>query len=314
MDTVEVNTLANEGHSTARAWLQAARPRTLALALAGIALGLFLAASRGELRWGPALLTLLTALLLQILSNLANDYGDSLHGADSTARRGPLRAVQSGAISAGAMRRGMIVTALLAMVSGLALLWLAFGAEALPLVLLFVLLGAAAVWAAVAYTASSNPYGYRGLGDLFVFIFFGLVAVAGTYFLQAQALPLEILLPATSCGLFSVAVLNVNNIRDIESDRRAGKFSIPVRLGARRARIYHWVLLLGGLAAALTYVLATYRSPWQFLFLLAAPLLVINGLAVWRAQRSEDLDPLLKQMSLTTLVFVILFGVGQLLA
>lgn len=298
--------------SPAQAWLQAARPRTLTLALAGIALGLFLAAAQGPLRWGPAVLTIVTALLLQILSNLANDYGDSLHGADSAERSGPLRAVQSGAISAAQMRRAVALTALLAVVSGLALLWLAFGVQGLWLALLFALLGAAAVWAAVAYTASSNPYGYRGLGDLFVFIFFGLVAVAGSYFLQTQTLPALVLLPATSCGLFSVAVLNVNNIRDIESDHRAGKITIPVRLGPQRARIYHWALLLGGLGAALVYVVATYRSPWQFLFLLSAPLIIRNGLAVWRAQTPAELDPLLKQMSLTTLVFVVLFGVGGL--
>lgn len=299
--------------SKTRAWLNAARPRTLALAVAGIALGLFLAAARSELRWLPAMLALVTALLLQILSNLANDYGDSLHGADSAERRGPLRAVQSGAISAEDMRRAIALVALLAMISGLGLVWSAFGTRAIWLVLLFIVLGAAAVWAAIAYTASSNPYGYRGLGDLFVFVFFGLAAVAGTYFLQTLSLPAVVLLPATSCGLFAVAVLNVNNIRDIESDRRAGKMSIPVRLGPRRARIYHWLLLLGGLGVALLYVLLSYRSPWQFLFLLSAPLIIRNGIAVWQAQRSEALDPLLKQMSLSTLLFVLTFGVGQVL-
>jgi 1,4-dihydroxy-2-naphthoate octaprenyltransferase len=285
----------------------------LALAIAGITLGLFLSAARSEVRWYLALFTLLTAVLLQILSNLANDYGDSLHGADSAERSGPHRAVQSGAITAAQMRRAVLVTAVLAMASGLVLVWLAFGPRAIWLVLLFLLLGAAAVWAAIAYTASSNPYGYRGLGDIFVFVFFGLVAVAGTYFLQTISLPPLVLLPATSCGLFAVAVLNVNNIRDIESDRRAGKRSIPVRLGPRRARIYHWFLLIGGLAAALAYVLLAFRSPWQFLFLLSAPLIMGNGLAVWRAEHSEKLDPLLKQMSLSTLFFVLTFGLGQVL-
>lgn len=297
--------------SPQQAWLHAARPRTLALAIAGIALGLFLAAARSELRWAPAILTLVTAVLLQILSNLANDYGDSLHGADSEARSGPLRAVQSGVISAQQMKQAVMVTAGLAVICGLALVWMAFGAGAIWLVLLFVFLGAAAVWAAIAYTASSNPYGYRGLGDIFVFIFFGLVSVAGTYFLQTQTLPAAILLPATSCGLFAVAVLNVNNIRDMESDRRAGKYSIPVRLGAHRARIYHWLLLAGALTAALAYVLITYRSPWQFLFLLSVPLVIANGVSVWRAHQPSELDPLLKRLSLTTLIFVLTFGVGM---
>ena len=295
-------------------WIVAARPRTLALAVAGIALGLFLAAADGVVNGWVATLTLLTAIVLQILSNLANDYGDSLHGADSLTRAGPQRAVQSGKITREAMRRAMGTVAGMAMASGLALVWLAFGRDAIWLVLLFLVLGAAAVWAAIAYTASSKPYGYVGLGDLFVFIFFGWVSVLGSYFLQTHTLPLPVFLPATSVGLFSVAVLNVNNIRDIESDREAGKQSVPVRLGPRRARLYHWALLLSGLLAALLYVLLTYHSPWQFLFLLSAPLLLRNGIAVWRGQTAAELDPLLKQMSLTTLVFVITFGAGQILA
>ena len=295
-------------------WIVATRPRTLALAVAGIALGLFLAAADGELNGWVASFTLLTAILLQILSNLANDYGDSLHGADSLTRAGPQRAVQSGKITREAMRRAIGLVAGLAMVSGLALVWLAFGRAAIWLVLLFLVLGAAAVWAAIAYTASSRPYGYVGLGDLFVFIFFGWVSVLGSYFLQTHALPWPVLLPATSVGLFSVAVLNVNNIRDMRSDREAGKYSVPVRLGPRRARLYHWALLLSGLLGALLYVLLTYHSPWQFLFLLSAPLLLRNGVLVWRGQSAAELDPLLKQMSLTTLVFVISFGAGQILA
>lgn len=295
-------------------WIQAARPRTLALALAGIGIGLFLAAADAAVSGWIAALTLLTAILLQILSNLANDYGDSLHGADSVTRAGPRRAVQSGQITRSAMRQAMGLVAGAAMVTGLALVWLAFGSSAIWLILLFLVLGAAAVWAAIAYTASSNPYGYIGLGDLFVFIFFGWVAVVGSYFLQTHTLPLVLFLPATSVGLFSVAVLNVNNIRDVDSDREAGKQSIPVRLGPRRARFYHWALLWGGLLTALLYVLLTYHSTWQFLFLLAAPLLLKNGVAVWRGRTAAELDPLLKQMSLTTLLFVITFGVGHLLA
>ena len=295
-------------------WVAAARPRTLALAGAGIALGLFLAGAHGEVDGWLAFLTVLTAILLQILSNLANDYGDALHGADSVTRAGPQRAVQSGQITREAMLRAIILVAGLAMVSGLILVWLAFGRDALWLILLFLVLGAGAVWAAIAYTASSKPYGYVGLGDLFVFFFFGWVSVLGSYFLQTHALPPAIFLPATSVGLFSVAVLNINNIRDIESDREAGKYSVPVRLGPRRARLYHWILLLGGFLAALAYVLIRYHSPWQFLFLVSAPLPLRNGIAVWRGQSADELDPLLKQMSLTTLLFVVTFGIGHLLA
>ncbi|HSM58177.1 MAG TPA: 1,4-dihydroxy-2-naphthoate polyprenyltransferase [Candidatus Sulfomarinibacteraceae bacterium] len=299
--------------SSLKVWLAAARPRTLALAVAGTGLGLFLAAADGSFHGLLAALTVLTAVLLQVLSNLANDYGDSLHGADSKQRVGPRRAVQSGLISRRTMRQAIAGVVTLTIISGLAMVWLAFGAQAILLALLFLLLGAAAIWAAIAYTASSRPYGYAGLGDLFVFIFFGLVAVAGSYFLQRQALPLDVLLPATSCGLFAVGVLNVNNIRDRESDRQAGKFSIPVRVGLQRARLYHWVLLLGGLGAALLYVALNFRSPWQLLFLLSAPLFVANGAAVARRSDAALLDPMLKQLSMSTLLFVLTFGLGQLL-
>ncbi|MCA9972898.1 MAG: 1,4-dihydroxy-2-naphthoate octaprenyltransferase, partial [Anaerolineales bacterium] len=253
-----------------------------------------------------------TAVFLQILPNLANDYGDSVHGADHVARLGPQRAVQSGLIPARAMRRAIALCALLAVGSGLALLWAAFGRDAWQFVLLFVGLGAAAIAAAVAYTNGKRPYGYVGLGDLFVLIFFGWVGVLGTYFLQAQALAWPLLLPATSCGLLAVAVLNVNNIRDIESDRLAGKQSIPVRLGPRRARVYHWLLLAAAVGTAVLYVLLAYRTPWQFLFVLALPLLWRNGTAVSGTTDPRRLNPLLKQLSLATLFFIVTFGVGQL--
>ena len=186
--------------------------------------------------------------------------------------------------------------------------------EGLLLGAIFALLGAGAIWAAIAYTASNRPYGYVGLGDLFVFIFFGWVGVAGTYFLQVQQVDWAVLLPATAVGLLAVGVLNVNNIRDMASDRLAGKFSVPVRLGPARARLYHWALLLGALLCALLFVLLDYDSPWQFLFLLAAPLLVRNGLAVQRRHEPPLLDPLLRQLSLSTLAFVLCFGVGLVLA
>lgn len=293
-------------------WLLAARPRTLLLAVANISMGLFLALSRQEADVAVGIFCLLTAVLLQILSNLANDYGDSLHGADSpdAERRGPKRAVQSGLISASEMRRAVRALAILAVMSGLGLIILAFGLERLLVSLLFIALGGAAVWAAIAYTATQNPYGYAGLGDVMVFVFFGLVAVLGTYYLQAKTLTWDLLWPATASGLFSVAVLNVNNIRDLKSDKKAGKYSIPVRIGPRNARLYHLALLSAGTLAAVIYVATNYATPWQFLFLLAVPLLVINGVKVWQGEQPAALDPLLKQMSISTLVFTFLFGLG----
>ncbi len=289
------------------------RPRTLPLAIATIVLGGALAAAAGQFSWPVLVFSVLTAVLLQILSNLANDYGDSQHGADHIERAGPKRAVQTGAISAASMKRAMLIFALLAVLSGLALLWFAFGTAAWQLFLVFVGLGAAAILAAVAYTAGARPYGYAGLGDLFVLIFFGWVGVAGSYFLHTLAFDWLIMLPATSMGLLAVAVLNVNNIRDIVSDRQAGKRSIPVRVGPRNARVYHWLLLAGAVLSSLAYVLLTYRSPWQFLFLLAVPLLVRHALAVWRTADPLALNPMLKQLSLVTLLYVFLFSVGQLL-
>ncbi|NHZ71702.1 MAG: 1,4-dihydroxy-2-naphthoate polyprenyltransferase [Aquificales bacterium] len=296
-----------------QAWLAAMRPRTLPLAIASSIMGGFLAVADDVFSWPVTLLCVLTAVFLQILSNLANDYGDSVHGADHVERAGPKRAVQTGLISASEMKRAMAVFALFSAVAGLTLVIVALGLAALPYVLLFVLLGGASIWAAISYTAGSNPYGYAGLGDIFVLIFFGWVGTMGTYFLQAQVWNWLVVLPATSVGLLSVAVLNVNNIRDIDSDRQAGKHSIPVRVGPHKARIYHWLLLGGAVLCAFLYVGLTYASPWQFLFLLSLPLLWRNGTAVWRTYDPLKLNPMLKQLSLSTLVFVFTFGIGQIL-
>ncbi len=295
------------------AWLMAMRLRTLPLALACILLGTLLATADGVANWLVAVLCLITAVSLQILSNLANDYGDSIHGADHTGRMGPPRAVQSGQISQAAMKQAMSITAVISAVSGLGLLWAAFGADQQPALLLFVVLGAAAIGAAVTYTAGHKPYGYAGLGDMAVLIFFGWVGVCGSYFLQAHTLPATLFLPATSCGLMAVAVLNVNNIRDLESDKKAGKHSIPVRLGPHGARLYHWGLLLGAVATAVLYTLLPFSSFTQWLFLLLLPLVWRNGTAVSRAQTPAEVMPLLKQTVQLALLFVLAFGLCQLL-
>ncbi len=295
-------------------WVNAARPRTLPLALACIIMGTTLAAAEGSFNWKVAFFCVLTAILLQILSNLANDYGDSLHGADHAERQGPKRAVQAGLVTSAQMRRAIALTAGLAVVSGLLLLWFAFGRDALLLMLLFILLGGLAIGAAITYTAGKIPYGYAGLGDIAVLVFFGWIGVIGSYFVQTVHLSWSIFLPATATGLLAVAVLNVNNIRDIESDRLAGKRSLPVRLGLSRARLYHWFLLSLSIILATLYVLLDYASPWQFLYLLAAPLLVQNGLAISRTNDLPSLNPRLKQLSIASLVFVTLFGLGHILA
>jgi 1,4-dihydroxy-2-naphthoate octaprenyltransferase len=294
-------------------WISAFRPRTLPLALASILTGGFLAKANGQFNGAVVALAALTTILLQILSNLANDYGDSQNGADSVHRQGPQRAVQSGAITPAEMKRAMWGFGAAALVSGIALLLVALGFQAVWVLLTFFVLGLSAIWAAINYTAGSKPYGYAGLGDVSVFLFFGIVGVCGTYFLQTRTLPLSVLLPAAALGCFATAVLNVNNIRDIVSDKLAGKITVPVRLGPQHARRYHWLLLLLGVGAAVVYVALTYHSPWQWLFLLSLPLFLFNGRQVWARQESMKIDPLLKQMALSTLVFTLLFGLGQVL-
>lgn len=294
-----------------KTWIGAFRLRTLPLSLSCIGMGGFLAAAAGKFNGLIFTLCCLTTVFLQILSNLANDYGDSIHGADHADRKGPQRAVQSGAITSGQMKAAVVIFVLLCLASGISLLFVSFGADWNSL-LVFLGLGLLCIAAAIAYTVGNKPYGYLGLGDLSVLIFFGLVGVMGSVYLFTREIDWTNSLPALSCGLFSIAVLNVNNIRDIESDRAAGKFSVPVRIGRDHAIRYHWFLLIAGLSAAIVYVSIHYHSPFQFLFLLAAPLLIANGRAV-STKPSEALDPYLKQMAMSTLLFVILFGTGSLI-
>lgn len=294
-------------------WLKAFRLRTLPLALSSIFMGNFLAYSKGNFQASIFFLSVLTTIFLQILSNLANDYGDSIHGADSEERTWTKRSVQSAAISSQTMKNAMFLFVLLSLLSGIGLLWVSFASN-LVLLGIFLAIGVLAILAAITYTAGFKPYGYMGLGDISVLLFFGLVGVGGSYFLQTQYLDWRIFLPALSCGFFATAVLNVNNIRDIETDSKAGKRSIPVRLGRKKAVFYHWFLLSGGLGAAVVFHVLNPVNLWQWLFLLVSPFLLRNAWAVKNIHNSHDLDPYLKQMAVSTLLFVILFGVGLLLA
>lgn len=293
-------------------WVNAFRLRTLPLALSSILMGGFLAASLNTFQWNIFLLCITTTIFLQVLSNLANDYGDSVHGADSIDRRGPSRAVQSGKISALQMKTGIIVFVLLSLASGLSLLFVAFEFN-WNAILFFLGLGILSILAAIAYTVGKRPYGYAGLGDISVFIFFGLIGVLGSLYLFTQAVNGMYVLPAISCGAFSVGVLNINNIRDIESDRKAGKFSVPVRIGRNKAVVYHWSLIFIGLLSTLTFVLLTYTSPVQLLFLISLPAFIMIGKNV-QQRPPHELDPYLKFMALSTLLFVLLFGVGQMIS
>jgi 1,4-dihydroxy-2-naphthoate octaprenyltransferase len=293
-------------------WISAARPRTLPLALASIGMGAFLAASVQQFRWEVFLLSALTTVFLQVLSNLANDYGDSVHGADHAGREGPARAVQSGAITPRAMRLAIGGFAVLSLASGITLLWWALPHNGTTFAL-FLGLGALAILAAITYTSGKRPYGYAGFGDVSVLLFFGLVGVMGSYYLHTLSLRWALLLPALSCGFFSTAVLNVNNIRDLKTDAQAGKRSIPVRLGRPRAVAYHWALLGAGTLCSVAYGWLNYDGYYQWLFLLCLPLLIRNGRAVQHRRTAAELDPYLKQMALTTLLYVLTFGIGLLL-
>ena len=296
--------------SKKEAWLHAVRLRTLPLALASIFAGSFLAYWQEAFRWEVLGLASLTTVFLQILSNLSNDYGDSVHGADSSARKGPIRAVQSGLISLPEMKRAMIFLGLLSLASGVSLIYLS-----LPnwsYFLGFLALGLLAIWAAIRYTSGSNPYGYAGLGDISVFLFFGLVGVSGTFFLHSLKTEPVILLIACSLGCFSTAVLNINNIRDIDSDQLAGKRSIPVRIGRSKAIGYHWTLIAVAYGCMLAFV-GLNQAYGSLLALIILPWMVVIGRGIQRATTAAETDPYLKQMAISTLGWTILFGIGLIL-
>lgn len=289
------------------AWLHAVRLRTLPLALASIFAGSFLAAYKGVFRWEILLFAALTTIFLQILSNLSNDYGDTIHGADHQDRQGPIRAVQSGLISLPEMKKAMYLFGTLALLSGLILLYLAM--QDWVLFSIFLGLGLAAIWAAISYTSGNNPYGYAGLGDISVFIFFGLLGVYGTYFLHSLAWVDSAIWVGIALGFFSTAVLNINNIRDIESDSTAGKRSIPVRIGKKAAVGYNWFLILGGNYCLILFAFIT--KEWTSLLALAVfPQMIRIGINVQKGKDSQAIDPNLKKMAISTLVWVILFGIG----
>lgn len=291
-----------------QAWLHAIRLRTLPLALASIFMASFIAAYHAVFRWEVFFLAVLTTTLLQILSNLANDYGDSVHGADSSERQGPARAVQSGVITKEEMKRAMILFTALSLLSGIALLYVAVAD--MVVFLSFIALGIIAIIAAITYTSGSRPYGYAGLGDVSVFLFFGLVGVLGTYFLHSLQFSPILLLPAMSLGFFSTAVLNINNIRDIESDTAAGKRSIPVRIGRAAAVRYNCFLIIAGNLCLLIFVLN--QQLWGgLLALLVAPVMlsIAKGVADPR-KTAVQLDPYLKKMAISTLIWVLVFGAG----
>lgn len=305
-------------------WLHAFRLRTLPLAVSSIIVGSALAYKQSRLvADGPDWrivtgLAVLTAILLQVLSNLANDLGDHQHGTDNKDRVGPQRAVQSGAISPAAMKRGMIVCGVLALLSGCALITVALGLTITTLI--FFLLGLAAIVAAVKYTFGKNPYGYAGLGDVSVFLFFGPVGVCGTYFLHTHTISAASVLLGIAFGFMCAGVLNLNNMRDIENDRASGKRTLVVRIGSKRAKRYHYFLMVAALFALVA-------APWSYLFdetghhgIPIWPALTYMGLIGNHLRKVDSItepakfDSQLKPLALSTFFTALALSLGIILA
>ena len=291
-------------------WISALRPRTLFLAVASTICANGMAYATGRFSISICILTVLTATFLQLLSNLANDLGDYQHGTDITGQRvGPTRTVQSGAITPHQMKIAITAAVFCSMLIGAALIYEASQFMNIYYMLLFLFLGAAAIWAAIKYTAGNNPYGYKGFGDVFSFIFFGPVAVVGTFFLHVHKMTFEPWLPAIGLGLFTAAVLNVNNMRDMENDRNSKKITLVIHLGIDKAKLYHAFLSIGGIVCFIVYSLI-YSSEWyNYLYMVFfIPFLIILR-NIYKTEDSKLLDPYLKFTSLSAFILSVAFAV-----
>lgn len=296
--------------SNFKSWLSAARLRTLPLSISGIIVGTAIAVQEGYFNIWIFSLAVGTTLGLQVLSNFANDYGDGVKGTDNEDRVGPARAIQSGLISRHEMKQGIIVTAAVTLLLAILLIYAAFGSENFLYAILFFILGVGAVIAAIKYTVGDNAYGYRGLGDIFVFIFFGLVAVFGSYFLYVHELNWPVLFPAAAIGFLSAAVLNLNNMRDRASDQKAGKNTLVVKLGATKAKFYHYGLIIGAILCLLIFTFLTAGDWSDLLYVFGFIPLFLHLKRVVQNKNATLLDPELKKLALSTFFISILLGIG----
>ena len=297
----------------AQIWIKAFRLRTLPLALSATTLGSLVAHAENRFSWSVFIFAVLTTLFLQILSNLANDYGDARKGTDSEHRIGPLRVTQSGLVSKRQIEWMIGIFLMLSLLSGSTLIWFGLRGDNMLLYGLFFLLGISAIYAAVKYTIGKRPYGYKGFGDIMVFIYFGILGVAGTYFLHTHTLHPSILLPASSVGIFSMGVLNLNNLRDHENDAINGKNTLVVRMGVQWAKTYHVILLLTALVLAVIYTVLNFESYYQLIVLLPVPLLIDDISKVITNTVPVELNRELKRLAMATLLFSISFGIGLVL-
>ena len=299
--------------TTLKTYIQAARLRTLPLSVSGIIVGSFLAYTAGFSNWKIVTLALLTTVGFQILSNFANDYGDGVKGTDNKDRIGPERALQSGAITKKQLKKTILITAFISLALALTLIFVSFRTENIIYTLVFFVLGITSIAAAIKYTVGKNAYGYSGLGDLFVLLFFGFLSVVGTYFLFTKTLDWTIFTPGFAVGLLSVGVLHLNNMRDRLSDIKANKNTMAVKLGEEKSKRYFYYLIGFSFLFAMLYVNYHYQSPWQFLFVLAYIPIVKQLIRVLKNKDPKALDPELKILALSTFLFAILFGLGQIL-
>lgn len=297
---------------TLKASIKSMRLRTLPLSLSGVILGVTLAADKTDVSPWTAALIFLTTVCLQILSNLSNELGDTLSGTDSADRQGPKYALGSGDMTIGDIKKLILMFIGLCVISGLAMIQVSFGSLFKTESICLEALGAAAIVGAMKYTLGKNPYGYRGLGDVFVFIFFGLVSVLGGYYVAARELPpLIMLLPASAIGCFSVGVLNVNNIRDMKTDA-VNRVTVAIKLGVKGARIYQTILVTLGWALILVFCAVYDFAPGHYIFIITIPLYIKHLQGVWtRSERA--LDPMLPILVISTFFLSILAGAGFLI-
>ncbi|WP_299064114.1 1,4-dihydroxy-2-naphthoate octaprenyltransferase [uncultured Polaribacter sp.] len=299
-------------------YIKAARLRTLPLSISGIIVGSILGNNailnnqltvlQSPIFW----LAILTTIGFQVVSNFANDYGDGLKGSDKN-RTGEARMVASGAITPKQMKLAMIITAIITLIIALLLIYVSFGQENFGYSILFFALGIASIAAAIKYTVGNSAYGYSGFGDVFVFVFFGLLSVVGSYFLYTKQINYTVFLPAISIGLLSTAVLNLNNLRDQEEDKKNHKNTLVVKLGNSNSKKYHFFLIFAALISALIYTFLDYKTIYQLVFLVAFVPLIKNVKTVAQNKIPAELDSELKKVALSTFLFAILFGIGHVL-
>ncbi|OBX24916.1 1,4-dihydroxy-2-naphthoate prenyltransferase [Gelidibacter algens] len=294
-------------------WLSAFRLRTLPLSISGIIIGSCFAAYNGFFNPIVFVLALLVTVALQILSNLANDYGDGVKGTDNETRVGPMRAIQSGKITPDQMFEGLKINILIVIFLTVLLIYNAFGHGYFLYSLLFFGLGAISVYAALKYTMGDSAYGYKGLGDVFVLIFFGFVSVVGSYFLYTKQLDHIVVLPSIAVGLLSVGVLNLNNMRDIASDKISRKITMAVKLGKVKSKQYHLFLVISAMGVGVVFAILYYTSLYNFIFLLSYIPLTIHIIKISKATISSDFDSQLKVLALSTFLFSLLLGIGYIL-